>query len=400
MSKWIALTVLLLAVVAGCGQKGMDEARAESFDRWCRARARIFCGMAEQALKSGRLDEARKKADEAVELAPKFAEARMVLARIRMEQDAYVSAVTELKEACKLDEESTQAHYLLGVAFEKTGNIQEAIDAYKKAYELNEGNVDAIMAIGEVLAVNGRAGEGSKYIEAYLTGINGKPAMLELAGRLAMCSKQYELAVGHYTVLAKRNGDNPHWQEQLARALFAGGKYAQAAKAIETRIKIKNQKTPAWIHAMLGDCYASASHLDRARLAYADALSRNPSSPELMLKLAQVYLLLGDTDNASKVARRALKTAPGGLDATLVLGYSLYRAKKPLAAGRVLEPAVMLYPRNVTLLCLLGRCHAASGDIDEAKKCYREAVNVDPKCDVAKQLFDQLEQQVSSNTNG
>ena len=399
MSRWIGLTVLAMAIV-GCSQKPMGEARLDSFDRWCKARARIFCGMAEQDLQAGRLVEARKKAEQAVELAPRFSEARMVLARIRMEQDAYVSAITELREACKLDEESTQAQYLLGVALEKAGHIQEAVDAYKMAYGLDGRNVDAIMAVGEVLAINGRSSEGSKYIEEYLVEVKGKPAMVELAGRLALSSKQYELAARHYLALTKRNGDNAHWQEELARALFAGGQYARAAEAIEARTTIEAQKTPAWVYAMLGDCYIAVSRPNRARLAYAEALARKPSSSELMVKMAHAYLAVGDASTAGSIARKALQAAPGGLDATLVLGYSLFRAKKPLEAERVLGPAVMLYPKSVTLLCLLGRCHAAAGDNDEAKKCYREAVKVDPECEIAKKLFSQLEQQVSSDAAG
>ena len=399
MNRWIGLTVLAMAMaIAGCGQQPLTEARADSFDRWCKARARIFCGMAEQALQAGRLAEARTKADQAVELAPRFSEARMVLGRIRIEQNAYVSAITELREACRLDEESTQAQYLLGVALEKAGQIQESVDAYKKAYELNDRNVDAIMAVGEVLAINGRSSEGSKYVEDYLAKSKGKPAMMELAGRLAMCSKQYELAAKHYLALTKRNGDNTHWQEELSRARFAGGQYAGAAEALDARITIKT-KAPVWVYAMLGDCYAAVSRPNRARLAYAEALARKPSSPELMVKMAQAYLAVGDTATASRIARKALEVAPGGLEATLVLGYSLFRDQKLLEAERVLGPAVMLYPKSVTLLCLLGRCHAAAGDIEEAKKCYREAVKVDPECELAKKLFSQLDgQQISANT--
>lgn len=395
MNKWIGITVLAV-LLAGCGQKSMTEARMDSFDRWCKARARIFCGMAEQHLKVGRLVEAKKKATEAVELAPKFVEARMVLARIRMEQDAYVSAITELKEACKLDEKSPQAHYLLGVAYEKAGHLDEAVDAYKKSYDLDERNIDAIMAVGEVLALDERPAEGSEYVEEYLSDAKGTPAMVELAGRLAFCSKQYKLAARHFLALTKRNGDNQHWQEELARSLFADGQYARAAEALEDRITIKGE-APVWVHAMLGDCYTAVSRTNRARLAYAEALARKPKSPALMVKMAQAYLAVGDFRSACLVARKSLAIAPGGLDATLVLGYSLFRDKKPLEAQRVLGPAVMLYPRSTTLLCLLGRCHAAAGDSDEAKRCYGEAVRADPECELAKKLFDHAGQQISSN---
>ena len=394
MKKWIGLAVLSIAIV-GCSMKPLSEAKVDSYDRWCKARARIFCGMAEKDLQAGRLVDARKKADQAVELAPKFVDARMVLARIMIEQDSYVSAIAELKEACELDAKSTQAHYLLGVAQENAGNTGQAIESYKKSYELDDKNADAIMAVGEVLAINDRAAEGSKYVEDYLSGHRGKPAMLELAGRLALCAGKYDLAAGHYQKLTKRNGDDPQWRQELARSLFGGGQYDRAAEALEARVSIKTPPAPAWVYAMLGDCYMASARSQRAGRAYGQALSRKPKSAALMAKAAQAHLASGDTVSARKVAGKALQIAPGELDATLVLGYSLLRDKKPVEAEKVLASAVILHPGSATLLCLLGRCHAAVGENDQARNCYRQAMELDPKSEVARRLFDQIEQEIS-----
>jgi len=131
--------------------------------------------------------------------------------------------------------------------------------------------------------------------------------------------------------------------------------------------------------------------VNRARLTYAEALARKPSSAELTVKMAQAYLAIGDNFSSARIARKALELAPGALDGMLVLGYSLLRSAKPREAEDVLEPAVMLYPRSVPLLCLLGRCHAAAGDNNRAKECYRQAVKVDPDCELAKDLFKSLD---------
>jgi len=392
MKRWIVLlSMIAIVTVGGCGQKPIAEEKQASFDRWCRARARIICGLAEQELKAGRLREARKKADEAVDLAPEFADARIVLGRIRIEQGAYVSAIRELREACKLDPESTQAEYFLGIALEKGDRIDDAISAYKKAYELDDRNIDAVMAVGEVLASNERCDEANRYIQKFLADNGGRTAMVELAARLAMSCRQFELAAKHYQALVRRNADNVQWQEGLGRAYFAAGQYEKSIGALEIRSTLKEPAAPAWVYAMLGDCYMALSRVNRARLTYAEALARKPSSAELTVKMAQAYLVMGDNASSGRIARRALELAPGDLDAMLVLGYSLLRSKKPRDAGDVLEPAAVLYPRNVALLCLLGRCHAAVGDSDRAKECYLQAVKVDPDCELAKNLLKSIE---------
>ena len=115
-----------------------------------------------------------------------------------------------------------------------------------------------------------------------------------------------------------------------------------------------------------------------------------------MVKVAQAYLALGDAAMAGKLSRKALQITPGGLDATLVLGYSLLLAKKPSEAEHVLGPAVMLHPRSVTLLCLLGRCRDASGNINDARNYYRQALQLDPENEAASKLLDRAGPEISA----
>ena len=143
-----------------------------------------------------------------------------------------------------------------------------------------------------------------------------------------------------------------------------------------------------------------SARCERAQRVYAKALSRKPNSAALTIKIAQANLACGDTVAASRAARKALQISPGRLDATMVLGYSLLKDKKPREAERLLSPAVMLHPRSATLMCLLGRCHAAAGDSREARNCYRQAIILDPDSEVARKLFYRNEQEISANTAG
>ena len=396
MKRWIALAALACCI-GGCVWTDMKTGRKEAYERWSRSRARILCKLGNGKLQLGRLSEAREKAQEAVETAPEFADARMLLGRIRIEQGDYEAAIGELKKAVELEPKSPGAHYLLGVAMERAGHVDLAVESYRHSYELDERNEAAAIAVGEVLAGAGRTKEAGRYVQERLSDGVRSMTVLELAGRLAMMNEQYDLAVKHYTTLAERERANPHYQEALGRAHFAAGRFDLARDVLTTRIAMptpgarpggKQQAAPSvWVHAMLGDCCAALGRPDAAARAYRAAVELKPDSASLIAKLAQAQLDAGDIPEAVRTARKALSVEPGHLDAALVLGCCLLQTGRAREAGEVLKTAAKTAPGSPMLLCLLGRCHGAVGRDAEARACYRQALAVDPDSRLARELL-------------
>ena len=60
---------------------------------------------------------------------------------------------------------SPEVHYLLGVAREKNQQLELALACYRQALEVDPAYVDAIVAIGEVLAEMEQPAEALAYIE-------------------------------------------------------------------------------------------------------------------------------------------------------------------------------------------------------------------------------------------
>jgi len=391
MKRWIALAALACCV-GGCEWTDMRTGRREAYERWSRSRARMLCKLGNGKLQVGRLSEAGEKAREAVETAPEFADARMLLGRIRIEQGDYEAAIGELKEAVKLEPKSPGAHYLLGVAMERAGHVDLAIESYRHSYELDERNEAAAIAVGEVLAGAGRTKEAGRYVEERLSDGVRSATILELAGRLAMMNEQYDLGVKHYTALVERERTNPHYQEALGRAHFVAGRFDLARDALATRIAMPTGGKPealasVWVHAMLGDCCAALGRPDAAARAYKTAVELKPDSASLIVKLAQAHLDAGDIPEAVRAARKALSVEPGHLDAALVLGCCLLRTGRAREAGEVLKTAAKTAPDSPMLLCLLGRCHVAFGRDAEARACYQQALTIDPESRLARELL-------------
>lgn len=73
-----------------------------------------------------------------------------------------------------------KGHHLLGTLYAKLKNVDEAVASFEKAAKVQKGNVDAVVAAGDCLLVNGRAEEALKYLDRALKMRGWEPRALSL----------------------------------------------------------------------------------------------------------------------------------------------------------------------------------------------------------------------------
>ena len=383
--RWIAVAAITAAIAAGCGPPG-PEAKEQARNRWTEARAKVLCGVGMQHLKTGQLQRAQNKAIEALALQEDYLEARILLAKVCIEQGHYEVAIRELDAALKQRPDLAEIHYLLGVAQEKGGLLQAALRSYRRAHAMDTSNPSGILAATEVLVTMGRLREAQLYLDSYLHLAGSEPGMYELAGRVALMQEDYEQAARFYQQASDLEPRNVRYREALGRAQFHMGSYAAALEALDELKRVRDYAIPAWVHTITGDCQMALNRPYEARDAYYIASELSPSSPGVWANLAKAALALQDTPRAILTARQALNLDAGCLDALLVLGYALMRdGQIPRAVG-VLQGAVAQHPNNGTVKCLLGRAYAAQGNGAEAARCYAAALRAEPDNALAREL--------------
>jgi len=397
--KRIITGVIVLAALTGCNLKSVPQAKKEAYGRWYRTRAQILYGVAVEHFKAGRLDKARAKTLEALALVPDYWRARLLLGKIHIEQGRFTLAVDELTKVHQAWSKSAEVLYLLGVAQEKAGLLDEALISYRRSQALDSSNTSAAIAAAEVLAAQGHLRQAQLYVESYLSLADGEPGMYELAGRLAMMRKEYDKAAEQYQQAWDLDYGNIGYLEALARAQFFAGRYQEAMESLQALTTASGYSAGAWVYTMLGDCYMAASRPHRARDNYLRASEMDPSTPGIWTNLARAALALGDEPRAILCARRALSLDATLLDATLLLGYALLRDGQITRSRGVLRQAMGRYPRSAELYCLLGRAHAAAGDEAEAMRCYARAMRIEPDNALARELFGATETKKVSRAN-
>lgn len=398
MKRWMIIIVIVVLTLAGCRNR-MPQMTSEAHGRMDSTRAMVLCGTGKQLLRVGKLDEARNKAREALQLDKKYFDARMLLGKVLIEQGQYSLAALELAMARDQQPTSTEASFLLGVAYEKAGRLEKALVNYRRTLALDPGDMGAVMASAEVLVAMGKIDQARLYVASYLDRAGDEAGMFELAGRLATMRDDHAKAAVYYQHAHDIDFKNVRYRQAMAKAQFFAGQYDQAGETLTALLRLRSYSPPYWVLAMLGDCHMEQGHVYEARDAYQKASDQNPSVAGIWVSLAKASLALGDIPGAISASRCALQLDEGCLETTLVLGYALLRNGQSRQAVAFLTAATDRYGDNATFKCLLGRAYAIAGNAALAQQCYTAALQAEPDNQLARRLLEKTEADLFLDTD-
>ena len=377
---------LALAAVSGCSDM-FNDASAEANDNWRHARANSSYAEAREKLRLGDLSKARDKADEALELDERHHDARILMAKIDIEDGRYQSALDGLEQVLTWRPDDEEVVFLQAVAHEKLGRLDWALQDYRRAYELDSSDFGAILAATEVLVLMDKVREASDFLAQHLSRADNDPAAYELAGRLAMMLDEYDLAAMHYQRAGDLDMDNADYREAMAMALVYSDQHQHAVAALEEVVEHHDGDAPAWVYAMLGDSYLALGQFVKARRQYEVLCRREPDAAESWLALAKAHAMEGHHTEAVDACYRALELDATASEAKSLLGYVLLKGGQTSRALSLLTQAAIAHPGDATLQCVLGQAYDASGRAGEAQACYAEAARIEPSNRVAWRLL-------------
>ncbi|MFQ5792748.1 MAG: tetratricopeptide repeat protein, partial [Acidobacteriota bacterium] len=114
-----------------------------------------------------------------------------------------------------------------------------------------------------------------------------------------------------------------------------------------------------------------------AYLGLADAISaqgRRTEAAHVLLEAGRAFLEGGEVGAARKVLERAVQLYPGSADAHYDLGRALMREEAFVDASHHLQRALELGERALAARFYLGAALWERGQLEEAERAYREAV--------------------------
>jgi tetratricopeptide (TPR) repeat protein len=282
-----------------------------------------------------------------------------------------------------LAEARIDEHRNLGIAFYKTGMLDEALREFRRVLDLRGSDVQARFYVGLVLARQRKWSEAtsaftdaSRYAGAKHAVFHNLAYVLEQQGRYAEAQTALEEAV-------RRGGEqDPRVHTSLGVVYLLSGDLAAAESAFAAALPLFANRPPtaAWYHyvglttALLGEPARAATILaegthahphasalannyaavlerrgqyDEARAMAERAVLEDTTLPQLQKNLGDLYYRLGRYDDALEAYLRATKANPDlGDDVYLKLGNIRLRRRERDEAIRCWERALELDPDN------------------------------------------------------
>lgn len=168
------------------------------------------------------------------------------------ERNDFKNAITEFKEAVKLNPTNSNIHYSLGTSYLSIGNYVEAIKSLETSIQYNPNNPDAFYNLG---------------IAAYRT-------------------RQYNKAINSFKNAISLNPNDIDYYINLGVIYRITGKYPEAIIEYQKALFIKPSSIPALLN--LGVAYRLNGNIDRAIEQYQKVLSIDPDNKEALYNISLI----------------------------------------------------------------------------------------------------------------
>ncbi len=389
MKRIASIAVVAAVLAGGCG--GTNERRDEAYGRWQGTRSQVIYGVGDGCLKAGDLKKAERYALEAIDLDEKNVSARILLAKVLLENGKFVSASQELDKAMVITPNNGEVAYLQGVALEKRRSYAEALKCYQRARALDDENDEYLKAAAEVLVSMGKPRLALELLEPQLERDDCPPKLTGLAGKLALLVKEPVQAAELFRRYLDAEPENLSAREGLAKAHFFAEDYVKALDVLKKlSVHPEYADKAAWVYILMGNSYLALNYVRDAHDSFTTVSRITPDDPTAWLSLAKTFAAMGDPDGTITATRRVMAIGGDGLEVVTLLGYALICQDRLAEAKKLLIVAIRRYPKELTLRCMLGRCHEALGEKPQAIACYEQTLQDEPDHRLARMLLDNV----------
>jgi tetratricopeptide (TPR) repeat protein len=286
-------------------------------------------------------------------------------------------------------------HRNLGVAFYKTGMLDEAMREFRRVTELRETDASARFYIGLALM---RQGKWTDAVEAFKLCVAQPGARASALHNLAYAYERlgrYDDAQAALDEAMRRGGaTDPRIQTSLGVVALRAGEVVTADEALQLARPLFGARPPtaAWFHysaltaALLGD-------LERALALLTEGIGAHPHAAALYNNLTAVHERRGYHSEALQAAERGVQEDAGVAQLHKNLGDCHYRAARYDDALQCYERAVKLNARlGDDVYLKLGNIRFKRQEREEAVRCWEKALELDPSNAIVRTNLDAVRQ--------
>jgi tetratricopeptide (TPR) repeat protein len=278
-------------------------------------------------LETGRVDEAIRHIEIALQLQPRFAPIHNNLGNALQQKGRIAEAATHYAKAVEIRPDLAEAHFNLGAILLQQGHENDAIAAFKKAVELRPEFVKAQNHFGTVLLEKGRVEEAIERFQAALKTRPNDPEVHNNLGNALLRQGKTEEAMRHYRQALQHHPGLAAAHHNLAMLLAQTGRMEESVSHFRRIVELQPASETAhnnlgWILRLTGRLDDSVSHLQTA-------LELRPDYPEAHNNLGKTLFEKGLMREALSHYRTAVKLRPENFHALSNLAWALATSSDP-----------------------------------------------------------------------
>ncbi len=295
--------------------------------------------------------------------------------------------------APRVNDVRVEEHRNLGIAFYKTGMLDEAQREFRRVAELRPAEASSAFYLGLIGLKQARWLEAVEVLRQAVEKGGNRPAVLhnlafalEQLGRLQEAETAYGEAVS-------RGRDDPRIMLGWGIAALKRNDPAVAWGRLERAKELLGERpappTWYWSAALAAACNGE---LDRSLKIGRDGVTAYPANATLRNNLAVLLELTGDLAGAETLLRAALGDEPTLPQVSKNLADLLYRAGRYDEAFEAYERAAKLAPDlGDDLYFKLGNIAYKRRDRERARACWQRVVELNPAHQLARANLDTLD---------
>jgi tetratricopeptide (TPR) repeat protein len=330
---------------------------------WTRSLPQIR-NIAFSLVENGKFTQAEQLLKSLVLLSPGDADVQEKLGQALLhqrKQEKVQESIDAFRKAVELNTALAGAHQGLGEAYHYLGRDREAAESLRRAQELKPDDASVLLSRGVILRNLGLLQDSE---QALRHAVEMKPedhiALWELAATLQASDRKTEAADA---------------LTQATRSLLQKHDYKEAERFCHQAISLDPSNVPA--HIELGRAQIGQKLYDDA-LKTLEQVTRLNETGEAYIEMAQAHFFLKNFSAALPVIDRALILSPESAEALGLKGMILHRLGKPQEALQLLDQSLTHNPRQVRFLNERAAALEALEQRQDALAAYQQIVELDP----------------------
>ncbi len=286
-------------------------------------------------------------------------------AMVYLEEKKDKEAIIELRNAIQIDPKYSDARYQLGLLYLKNGETRQAFEELQRVATLDPSNFDAVIKTAEFYLLSQKKEDSRRTINEVLKQAPDNKDALALLANLELVEGKHEAALAAIDkALAAAPGEDRLWGIK-GRVLSGKQDFAQAEQALLKAIELDDKKMAN--HSALAAFYAERKETDKAKRTLEKMAASFPESPYPFLQMASFDLANNDFAAAEKHFTQALNADPKNGQLKISLAEFYAHQGRQEQAEQLFKEAIELGENKEDAQAKLADFYFENGKFDQAK---------------------------------